>query len=418
MTRRTPITQEQRVIGDRYRLVRQIASGGMATVWEAEDMVGGGRVAVKILAEALASDEQFVERFRREARAAAGLSHANVARFLDFGEGEGAPFLVMELIEGETLAAKLRREGALDPAMAVRIAGAVAAALQAAHDEGIVHRDVKPGNIMVTPEGDIKVLDFGIASAAWAASLTGTGFTIGTATYLSPEQASGERATPASDVYALGVVTYEMLTGQPPFTGDSPVAIASAHIHAKVRPVRELAPNVPAGIAQICERALEKDPADRPASAAGFASLLDGQQTELFARPAGTPPTEVLPVVARHGRWRWLTPLAALVTLAVLAALLSSAFGNGRLRPLIQVPHLAGLTQAQAEERLREAGLELEGIQYTQDSPGVVVRSNPPDGASVEPGTPVTLYVGAEPEPQEEGDEHGDHGKGKGKSGG
>jgi serine/threonine-protein kinase len=416
MTRRTHIAQEEKVLGGRYKLVRQIASGGMATVWEAEDIAGGGRVAVKILAEALASDEQFVERFRREASAAAGLSHPNVARFLDFGEGEGAPFLVMELIKGETLADKLRREGALDPALAIRIAGAAAAALQAAHDEGIVHRDVKPGNIMVTPEGDIKVLDFGIASAAWAASLTGTGFTIGTATYLSPEQASGEKTTPASDVYALGVVTYEMLTGQPPFTGDSPVAIASAHIHAQVRPVRELAPNVPAGIAQICERALEKDPADRPASAAGFASLLDGQQTELFARPAGTPPTEVL-AVARPGHRNWLVPLAVLVVLAVLAALLSSAFGNGKLRPIVQVPHLAGLPRAQAEEQLRQAGLRLEGIEYTQDPAGVVVRSNPPEGDSVEPGTPVTLYVGAEPEPQGEGDEHGDHGKGKGKGG-
>src|SRR5438445_2999666 len=210
-------------LGHRYRLLRRIATGGMGSVWEGEDSVLHRSVAVKVLLEGLAADGRFLERFRREARAAAGLSHPNVASVYDYGEEDGTPYIVMELLRGETLAERLRREGALPADEAVRITEGVAAALQAAHDAGVVHRDVKPGNVMLTPAGEVKVLDFGIAAASWATPITATGAAIGTATYISPEQASGQPSTPASDVYSLGVVLFEMLAGRPPFTGESPI---------------------------------------------------------------------------------------------------------------------------------------------------------------------------------------------------
>jgi eukaryotic-like serine/threonine-protein kinase len=288
-----PRVEQDVVLGGRYRLLRRIATGGMGTVWEATDLRLHRRVAVKLLSEALGADPTFVERFRREARAAAGLSHPNVARVFDYGDGSGpegdgsgpagegsgpagseGPFIVMELIPGRTLAESLDRQGALDPSEAARIAADVARALQAAHDAGVVHRDVKPGNVMITPRGEVKVMDFGIAAAASEAPLTATGAALGTAAYISPEQATGGRATAASDVYALGCVLYELLTGRPPFAARSPVALAAAHAREAPAPVRSLAPGVPPWLARACERALAKDPRDRPPSAAAFAAML------------------------------------------------------------------------------------------------------------------------------------------------
>src|SRR2546425_3045864 len=242
------------VLGGRYRLVEHIASGGMGTVWRGEDLVLHRPVAVKLLSEALGQDERFVERFRREARAAAGLSHPNVAEVFDYGEDQDTPFIVMELLPGETLADRLQREGRLPPGDAERIAVQVADALQAAHDAGIVHRDVKPGNVMLAPGGGVKVMDFGVAAAAWAAPLTSTGTTIGAASHLSPEQAAGERATPASDVYALGCVLYEMLTGRPPFVGESPLAVAGAHVREMPVPVRQVVSEGPEHLASACDQ--------------------------------------------------------------------------------------------------------------------------------------------------------------------
>src|SRR2546422_4023612 len=252
------------VLGGRYRLGRRIASGGMGTVWEAMDDVLGRRVAVKALSDALASDERFVERFRREARAAAGLSHPNVAGVFDYGEDDGRPFIVMELIQGETLAERLARHGRLPPEEAVQIAIQAAGALEAAHRAGVIHRDVKPANIMLTPRREVKVMDFGIAAAAWDPRLTATGSTLGTATYVSPEQASGDRVTPASDVYSLGVVLYEMLAGRPPFTEGGPIAVASSHVRERPAALTEVAPWTPPAVAAVCDQALAKDPAARP----------------------------------------------------------------------------------------------------------------------------------------------------------
>jgi eukaryotic-like serine/threonine-protein kinase len=256
----------------RYRPMRRIDAGGMGEIWEADDTLLGRRVAIKILAEELADDPVALRRFRREARATAKLDHPNVIRVFDFVEGE-APFLVLELLEGQTLADRLRRDGALPPLEAARIAAAVADGLDVAHRAGIIHRDIKPSNIMLTAAGGVKVMDFGIA-AAWEAHSTTGQQLLATASYTPPERITGGRAAPAGDLYSLGVVLYEMLTGRPPFAADTAEQLLRAHLETAPRPVRSLVFWVPAEIAAACQAALAKDPAGRPASAAALAAQL------------------------------------------------------------------------------------------------------------------------------------------------
>jgi eukaryotic-like serine/threonine-protein kinase len=256
----------------RYRAVRRIDAGGMGEVWEADDTLLGRRVAIKVLAEELAGDRVAVRRFRREARATARLDHPNVVRVFDFVDGQ-APFLVLELLEGTTLADQLRRGGALPPVEAARIVAAVADGLDVAHRAGIIHRDIKPSNIMLTPGGGVKVMDFGIA-AAWEAHSTTGQQLLATAAYAPPERITGGRPSPAGDLYSLGVVLYELLTGRPPFVADTAEQVIRAHLEASPQPVRALAPWVPPGIAAACEAALAKDPAGRPPSAGALAAQL------------------------------------------------------------------------------------------------------------------------------------------------
>jgi eukaryotic-like serine/threonine-protein kinase len=264
----------QQLLGQdgRYRAVRRIDAGGMGEIWEADDTLLGRRVAIKVLVEELAGDRVAVRRFRREARATAKLDHPNVIRVFDFVDGE-VPFLILELLEGQTLAERLRHDGALPPAEAARIAAAVADGLEVAHRAGIIHRDIKPSNIMLTASGGVKVMDFGIA-AAWEAHSTTGQQLLATASYVAPERITGGRATPAGDLYSLGVVLYEMLTGQPPFLADSAKQLLRAHLEASPRPVRALVFGVPPGIAAACEASLAKDPAGRPASARALAARL------------------------------------------------------------------------------------------------------------------------------------------------
>ena len=266
-------------LAGRYRLEAVIATGGMGSVWSAEDTFLGREVAVKVLTwTASLQDAGAVtaasERVRREARAAASLRHPNVACVYDYGHQEGLAFLVMELLDGETLAASLRRRGGLEPEEAARVAAGVAGALDAAHRAGIVHRDVKPGNIMVTASGEVKLLDFGIAAISGQRSPPGPERLLGTAAYLPPEWAPDAPADPACDIYALGVVVYEMLAGRPPFTGDSLAVVAAAHAASPPPPLSLLAPGVPSPMAAVCERALAKDAATRPPSAGAFAAQL------------------------------------------------------------------------------------------------------------------------------------------------
>jgi eukaryotic-like serine/threonine-protein kinase len=291
---------QNRILRKRYRVEETLGEGGMARVYRGIDEVLGRPVAIKILADRHAGDQKFVTRFRREAQAAAALNHPNVVSVFDTGDDEQAHYIVMEYVEGETLADLLRRERPLDPDLAARITEEVATALQAAHERQLVHRDVKPGNVMIDREGRIKVMDFGIARAAADDTLTQTGTVLGTAAYLSPEQARGDPVDARSDIYSLGCVLYEMLCGRAPFTGDSAVSIAFRHVNDVPDPPSAHHPGVPPEIEAVTVRALEKDPARRYQSADEFREAL------VAARGAGvdTGPmgagggTELLPVAA------------------------------------------------------------------------------------------------------------------------
>jgi eukaryotic-like serine/threonine-protein kinase len=298
MTER-PGPVDGRCLVGRYRVGALLAAGGMGEVWAARDLLLDRPVAVKVLGGALAGDGRSAERLRREARAAGRLDHPNIARVLDLGEQDGRPYLVMELLEGESLAARIDRAGPMAPAEAARVVAAVADALQAAHAAGVVHRDVKPGNVFLTSAGEVKVLDFGIASAAGEPDLT-TGDLLGTAAYLAPERALGRPATPAADLYSLGVVLYELLAGRRPFQGGSDVELAMAQVNARPAPLALVAPATPPALAAACEHALAKDPAARPPSAAAFARLLRspapaGPATRPLPLAASPPPTHRAP---------------------------------------------------------------------------------------------------------------------------
>ncbi|NLE70467.1 MAG: serine/threonine protein kinase [Actinomycetales bacterium] len=279
-------------LGGRYRLVERIAVGGMGEVWRAHDEALARDVAVKVLREEYAGDEGFLERFRTEARNCAQLSHPNIAQLFDYGEQDGSAFLVMELILGEPLSDLLDREPVLPTRRLLPILAETARALHAAHVAGVVHRDVKPGNIILSRAGRVKITDFGISTATGRIPMTDSGMVMGTAQYLSPEQAIGKAATPASDIYSLGIVAYEALAGKRPFTGPTAVDIAVAHVNTPVPP---LPSDVDPELAALVMRMLSKDPEERPRSAASLARVLD----DIAVR---TPSTGIPPVLGRHAR--------------------------------------------------------------------------------------------------------------------
>jgi serine/threonine-protein kinase len=265
------------LLAGRYRLTDRIAAGGMGEVWRGEDNLLTRSVAVKLLPTGRAGDEAFLARFRAEARYAASLSHPGIARVYDYGESAefGGAYLVMELVNGEPLSAILARAGRLSPDATLDIVSQAARALDAAHQAGIVHRDIKPGNLLVAAGGTTKITDFGIATAvaaAQASHLTETGMVMGTAMYVSPEQATGAQVTEASDIYSLGVVAYECLAGHPPFTASEPLAIAFAHKH---EPVPALPPDVPQPVSDLVYHMLAKTPPERPASVRVIADRAD-----------------------------------------------------------------------------------------------------------------------------------------------
>jgi eukaryotic-like serine/threonine-protein kinase len=262
---------EGTILGGRYALTGRIAVGGMGEVWAATDTVLDRAVAVKLLHRALSQDDDFAERFRTEARNSAALQHPNIATVFDFGEDDGTAYLVMELVVGEPLSQIIAERAPLSAQETIAILIQAATALAAAHDSGVVHRDVKPANILITPDGTVKLTDFGISRAVGSVPLTQTGQVLGTAQYLSPEQALGQSATVASDIYALGVVGHEMLTGVRPFDTGSIVSTALAHIN---QPPPPLPDTVPIGVRDVISAALAKDPAERPASAAAMAHAL------------------------------------------------------------------------------------------------------------------------------------------------
>jgi tRNA A-37 threonylcarbamoyl transferase component Bud32 len=415
-----------RVLGERYRVVRHLARGGMAEVYLAHDELLDRPVAVKLLFPELADDASFVERFRREARAAAGLNHPNIVSVYDFGEDDGAYFMVMEYVEGETLRDIIRSRGPLPSEEAAGISADVAAALAAAHRHGIVHRDVKPGNVLVSDM--VKVADFGIARAGDPReSLTQTGAVLGTATYLAPEQAQGQPVDPRPDNYALGVMLYEMLAGQPPFRGDTPVAVAYQHLSETPVPPSQHNADVPPALDAVVLKAMEKDPARRQQSAQELRDELlagrDGGAAAMAATavvppvdPSGAASTVVLPgpvavddqpersavgAVAPQDRDRRRQATAiGLLLLMVLAAIILIALLRSGESGTAGVPAVVGRTVAEAQRAVEVAGFR-PAVTPRPDQPGdpnIVVDQTPPAGANARKGTTVTLFVpGAAP---------------------
>ena len=408
------------VLGDRYTLLEVLGDGGMARVYLANDNVLERDVALKVLRELYADDEAFVERFRREARSAAALNHHSIVQVYDQGRGEdGTYYIAMEYVPGGTLKERIQREGPLDHHEAAGIAARVAEALQTAHGRGIVHRDIKPQNVLLTASGEAKVADFGIARAASSKTVTETNLILGTSAYMSPEQAMGEPVGPASDLYSLGVVLYEMLTGEQPFRADDPIATAMKHLDDPPPHPGRANPAVPGELDALVVKLLAKNPEDRYASAAalaedlrrvrdGLAPLGEGATTPLREDAGRTAPTVAAPARApgAPARRRGLLPLIAalLVGVALLGGIAwalrqvpsdQAGAGGG-----VEVPGVVDLTREEAQRRLEEVGLEMGSQeQATSDevAAGAVVEQDPRAGTEVREGTAVNLVLSTGP---------------------
>lgn len=368
-----------RVLGGRYRLRRELARGGMATVWEAEDKVLTRPVAIKVLHPHLAVDDGSRVRFRREAVAAAGLAHPHIVTTYDTGRDDQVAYIVMELVEGITLARLLRAEGPLPVAKALDVAAQVADALACAHAHGVIHRDVKPSNILLRADGHVKVADFGIAKAGAGNDLTRTGVVMGTAKYLSPEQVSGTPAEAASDIYALGIVLYEMLCGVPPFVGDTELTTALSRLTATPESLAARRPEVPRSLEAVVLRALARDPQARFRSAAEMRSSL--LAVDLDHAEAATPPAGVVAAIPVTRRSRARAATAGGVALLMMLAAVLFATGGGTPRPPAE--------ESAATARGSVAGVPVAPTPYDPEGDG---DENSATIAHLVDGDPTTLW--------------------------
>ncbi len=418
------------VLGERYEIGEVLGRGGMAEVHRGRDLRLGREVAVKVLRSDLARDPSFQVRFRREAQASASLNHPAIVAVYDTGEDRTAlgatPYIVMEYVEGETLRDVIRREGHLPAERAMALAADICGALDFSHRNGIVHRDVKPGNVMITPQGTVKVMDFGIARAVSdsAATMTSTAAVIGTAQYLSPEQARGESVDARSDVYSLGCMLYELVTGAPPFTGDSPVAVAYQHVREDPRLPSSINPEIPPELDAIVLKAMSKNPANRYQSAADMRNdllrALAGQRVEatpvmgdaektaiIGAAPAGYDDWDGADEQARRRR-RIIVAVVSVLAVLLLGGAIAAALalgGDDRQDPVatqVQVPPLQNVSEAEARSALTGAGLQVGEVtpRIVNDEAqiGLVLDSNPASGAQVPEGSSVDLVVGTAPD--------------------
>jgi eukaryotic-like serine/threonine-protein kinase len=405
------------VVGDRYRVEARIGQGGMAEVYRGFDPVLSRTVAIKVLLPQFARDAGFVARFRREAQAAARLNQPNIVGVFDTGADGDRQYIVMEFVEGRTLAEFLAGGRTLTPMQAVDLTQKVASALASAHAQGIVHRDIKPGNIMVTRDGTVKVMDFGIARMQTDITAPQTSSVIGTPAYLSPEQAQGQAVDARSDLYSLGCVLYELLAGRPPFTGDTPVAIAYKQVNEMPVPPSAHNPDVPPRLDAVVMKCLAKNPANRYQTAEELSADLErvkqgqdveatplmaaglgGDATQVIARPA---PTQVMPPPEEDGSSRkvWLGVLIGLLIFALLAAggyLIARAISSKNAPTVVTMPNLVGKSLDDATQTLQANDLVLGSVtkQQTDAQPkNTVIDQSVVKGTQIPPQTPVHLVI-------------------------
>ncbi len=413
------------MLSDRYQVEARIGAGGMAEVFRGFDQVLNRTVAIKVLLPQMARDTSFVQRFRREAQAAARLNQPNIVGVYDTGADDGTQYIVMEFIEGRTLAEFMATGRRPTPVQAAEIAQKICAAIAAAHAQGVIHRDIKPGNVMITREGVIKVMDFGIARVLGPETAPQTSAVLGTASYLSPEQAQGGPVDARTDIYSLGAVLYELLTGRPPFTGDTPVAVAYKQVNETPAVPSSLNPDVPVRLDAVVMKALSKNPSNRYQSATEFsadlARVIAGQEveatplmpagggdaTQVISRPSSQ--TAVLPPAEEpkgSGRKVWLGILIGLLLFALLAGggylLVDSLTGGGEGTVTVVVPDVVGKTQTAAEAELEELGFDVgvrrREVDPDETEPGTVVAQDPSRDEEVARGSTVTITVAVEPD--------------------